>query len=78
MTSGGAATVKLGFTGNDDAFIGATAKDHATFALDAFKSIESEVPVKVGGSAVSVLMTVAAFALTAGVLYVYVEYIPGH
>lgn len=78
MTSAGAATVKLGVTGNDDAFIVATAKDHATFALDAHKAIESEIPLKIGASAVSVLMTVAAFTLTAGVLYVYVEYVAGH
>lgn len=77
-TGAGAATVKFGITGNDDAFIGATAYNHATFALDAFKAIESEVPLKVGGSAVSVLMTVAAITLTAGVIYVYVEYVAGH
>jgi hypothetical protein len=30
----GSATIKLGITGNDDLFIGATAMDHATFTAD--------------------------------------------
>ena len=78
MTSGGAATVKLGITGNDDAFKAATAFNHADFALDSFKAADAEVPLKVGGSAVSVLATVAGANLTAGVFYVFVEYVPGH
>jgi hypothetical protein len=78
LTSGGLATVKLGFTGNDNAFLAALAFDDASLALDKFTAINAELPIKVGGSAVSVLLTPATANLTAGVVYVYVEYVPGH
>lgn len=78
FTSGGLATVKLGITGNDNAFLDVLAFDHASLALDKFIAVNAEIPIKVGGSAVSVLLTPADANLTAGVVYVYVEYIPGH
>lgn len=73
MTSGGAATVALGYTGNDNAFKAATAYNDAAYTdVDAQTA---EVPLKVT-SDVSVLATVATAALTAGAFDVYVEYIP--
>lgn len=75
MTSAGAATMKLGITGNDDAFLAATAFDHASWDVAGdIAARAAEVPLLVGGSAVSVLATIAGADLTAGKLHVLVEY----
>lgn len=78
MTSAGAATVQLGFTGAAGAFMAAIAFNHATLALDSFKVVNDQLPIKVGAVPVSVLLTVGVSTLTAGVVFVYVEYVPGH
>lgn len=75
-TSGGAATIALGITGNDNAFLAALAYNDAALALDKFVAANSELPLKTT-SEVSVLLTIAAFALTAGVIHIYVEYFQG-
>lgn len=75
FTSGGAATVALGITGNTDAFIAATAYNNAAFTADV-STKNNEVPLKLDG-AKSVLATVAAADLTAGKFKLYVEYIEG-
>ena len=72
VTSGGAATVKLGITGNDDSFKAATAYNDASYNTT-FGAATAETPLKVGGSAVSVLATIATAALTAGKFKVHVE-----
>ena len=72
LTSGGAATVALGITGNADAFKAVTAFDNAAFAGTAFTKAENEVPLEVG-SASSVIATVADAALTAGAFKMHVE-----
>lgn len=75
-TSGGAATIALGYTGNDNAFLAALAYNDAALALDKFVGANAELPIKVT-SEVSVLLTVATAALTAGVIHVTVEYFQG-
>jgi hypothetical protein len=76
-TSGGAATIKLGITGNDDCFEGATAyTDNSFDTVDTVDVKESELPLKIttaGG--VNVVATIAGAALTAGVFRVYVTVI---
>ncbi len=73
--SAGSATIKLGVTGNDDAFIAATAFDNAAFTADV-TALTNEVPLKLDG-AKSVIGTVATAALNAGVFFVRVEYYEG-
>ena len=68
--------LSLGFTGDTDAFLGATARNNAMFTAPAITELTAGVPVKTTG-AVSVLLTVAGTALTAGVAYVWVEYYEG-
>lgn len=78
LTSGGSATVKLGYTGNDDAFLAATAYTDASFDVEIVTARNAEVPVKVNNaSGVNVLATVATAALTAGKFRLHVEYVPG-
>lgn len=78
LTSGGAATVKIGITGNDDSFKAATAYNDASFVAEAITAITAETPLKVNNaSGVSVLATIATAALTAGKFRVHVDYIPG-
>jgi len=75
-TSGGSATVKLGYTGNDDAFVGLTAFDDASWDVAGdVASRASELPIKLAAD-VSVLATVAVAALTAGKILVHIETIP--
>ena len=74
--SGGSATIKLGITGDDDAFIAATAMNHATFTAEAVTELTAGIPVKTSAG-VSVLATVATATITAGKFNVYVEYIVG-
>ena len=76
LTSGGGATVALGYTGNDNAFLAATAYTDASFDVDAIAARNAEVPI-ITGAAVSVLATVATADLTAGKFKLYVEYIQG-
>ncbi len=73
MTSGGSATVKLGITGNDDAFLAATAYNDAGFADEKMTAANAELPLKTT-SAVSVLATVATAALTAGVFDLHIDW----
>lgn len=77
MASGGAATMKLGITGNDDAFAAATAFNHASWdAADDISARNAELPLKTS-AAVSVLATIAGAAVTAGKIEVVVEYDEG-
>ena len=78
LTSGGAATVKLGITGNDDAFLAATAYSDASFDVDIVTSRAAELPLKVNAAAgVNALATIATAALTAGRFKLHVEWEPG-
>lgn len=76
LTSGGAATVALGYTGNDNAFLAATAYTDASFDVDIVSSRAAELPIMTG-AAVSVLNTIGAADLTAGKFKLYVTYIEG-
>lgn len=75
-TSGGAATIKLGVTGDDDCFIAATAFDNGEFDLTVNTEMTAGIPVKTT-AAVSVLATVATADLTAGKFNIWVEYFEG-
>ncbi len=75
-TSSGSATIKLGFTGNDDAFMPVTAYNNGEFTSDIVTIAGNELPLKLT-AAVSVLATVATAALTAGVFRVHIEYREG-
>lgn len=71
MVSGGLATVALGYTGNTDAFKGATAFDNAAYlGVDAQTN---DLPVKTSAE-VSVLATIATADLTGGKFRLIVEY----
>lgn len=77
VTSGGAATIKLGITGNDDCFIAATAyTDNKFDTPDTFAALTNEVPFKTS-AAVSVLATIEGDDLTAGKFRVHVHYREG-
>lgn len=77
VTSGGAATIKLGITGNDDCFEAATAyTDDSYDTANTVDAKETELPLKVTTSGgVSVLATIAGAALTAGKFRVHVTVI---
>lgn len=76
-TSGGAATIALGFTGNADAFEAATAyTDNSYDTPDTIDAKESELPIKLSASS-NVIATIATAALTAGKFRVHVLVIPG-
>lgn len=80
LTSGGSATVKLGITGNDDAFVAATAFDNTLFdGPNKWVALTNEVAgLKVNAAnGVKVLATVATAALTGGSFDIHVEYLPG-
>lgn len=66
--SGGAATIKLGITGNDDCFEAATAYTDDTYdTANVLGRKITELPVKVTTSGgVNVVATIAGAALTAG------------
>src|SRR5438552_1176229 len=46
FTSGGSATAKVGYTGNDDAFLAAVAFDHGEYTADVVTIAETELPLK--------------------------------
>lgn len=73
LTSGGSATVALGYTGAATALVAATAKAHATWDVDAVTALALTKTT----AEVSVLATVATAALTAGKFYVWVQYVRG-
>ena len=75
-TSWGAATIKLGITGDDDCFIAATAFDNGEFTATAISELTAGIPIRTA-AAVSVLATVATAALTAGKFNVWVKYFEG-
>jgi predicted outer membrane repeat protein len=79
MTSGGAADLKLGITGNDNAFEDTTAyTDNSYDTADTVDAKTAELPLKVNSATgVDVLLTVGTAALTAGRVLVHVEYMPG-
>ena len=76
-TSGGSATVALGYTGAATAFLGATAFNHAMWNVNAVTKQTVVVATGKTTAAVSVLATIATAALTAGKWYVWVEYFEG-
>jgi hypothetical protein len=76
LAGGAGATVKLGITGNDDAFLAATLFDDAKWVPEEPIALTAEVPLKTT-AAVAVLATVAVATLTAGEFDVHVEYLPG-
>lgn len=75
VTSGGSATVAFGILGNTDAFLGATGK--ASLTLDAVLAGNNDLPIK-SAIASQVVFTIATADLTAGVIYLNVEYIEGN
>lgn len=75
-TSGGSSTIKLGFTGDDDAFVAATAMDNGIYAAAAATDLTAGVSVKTT-AAVSVLATIATATITAGKFNVWVSYVIG-
>lgn len=75
-TSGGSATIALGYTANTDAFLPATAYNNGEFTAEAATIAETELPLKMS-AAVSVIATVAGAALTAGKFRVHVDYKEG-
>lgn len=75
-TSGGAATVALGYTGNTDAFIAATAYNNGEFNAAVETNLTAEIPIKTT-AAVSVLATIASADLTAGKFNIWIEYYEG-
>ena len=75
-TSSGSATVKLGITGDDDAFIAATAFDNGEFDAGVLTELVAGIPIKTS-AAVSVLATIATADLTAGKYNIWVEYMEG-
>ena len=77
-TSGGSATVALGYVGQATAFLGATAFNHAMWNVSAVTKQTVVVATgKIGVAPVSVLATIADAALTAGKWYIWVEYFEG-
>lgn len=77
-TSGGAATIALGFTGSASAFVAATAYSNAMFIANGVTALTASIPTKVTTAAgVSVLATIAAATVTAGKFRVHVEYRDG-
>jgi len=73
-TSGGSATIALGYTGATTAFIAATAYNNGEFDAGACTALTAAHKTT---AAVSVIATVATADLTAGKFNVYVEYIEG-
>jgi len=76
FTSGGSATVAVGYTGQTDDFLAALAMDHASWAIAKIKVAENDLPVKTT-AAVSVLFTIATAALTAGKCNLWVRFFEG-
>jgi len=76
-TSGGSATIALGYTGQTTAFLAATAFNHATWDVNAVTSGAPTVAVGKTTAAVQVLATIADAALTAGKWQVWIEYYEG-
>ena len=76
-TSGGSATIALGYTGQAGSFLAATAFNDAMWNVDA---VTSGAPVAATGkttAAVAVIATIATADLTAGKWYVGVTYFEG-
>lgn len=73
-TSGGAATIALGYTGATTAFLSATAYNNGEFTAGAVTALTAAHKTT---AQVSVIATVAGAALTAGKFNVFVEYIEG-
>ena len=75
LTSGGSATVALGYTGVAGGLQAATAFDNANYVLATAKWTVAASNPYVGPAPVSVLWTTAGAALTGGVAEVYIQYI---
>ena len=76
-TSGGSATIALGWVGAAAGFLAATAFDHAMWNVNA---VTSGGPVVANGKTtgqVAVIATIATASLTAGKWYVWVTYFEG-
>jgi len=76
-TSGGSATIALGYTSQTTAFLAATAFDNAMWNVNAVTTGTPTVALGKTTAAVSVLATIATAALTAGKWYVWIEYFEG-
>ena len=77
LTSGGAATVSLGYTGQAIAFLGVTALTHATWNVNNVTVGTATAAVGKTGGGVEVLATIADADLTAGKFQVWVTYFEG-
>ena len=76
-TSGGSATVALGYVTQATAFLAATAFDNAMWNVDAVTTGTPTVAVAKMATPAALIATVATAALTAGKWYVWVEYYEG-
>lgn len=76
-TSGGSATVALGYTGQATAFLAATAFDNALWNVNAVTSGAPTVAVGKTTAPVFIVATIAVAALTAGKWQVWIEYYEG-
>lgn len=77
-TSSGSATIMLGLSEDTDAFLAATAYNHASFVAPEPVAINAAVPQKIDEAAGNtVVATIATAALTAGKFYVHVEMLQG-
>ncbi len=70
--SGGAATIKLGITGNDDCFIAATAYTDNKFVVNDQCTVHSNENPLITSAAVDVLATVADADLNAGIFEIWI------
>jgi len=75
ITSGGSATIALGYETNTDAFIGATAYNNAAFT-GTVSAKTNDLPIKTSAAHLP-LVTIATADLTAGKFSLYIEYIEG-
>lgn len=76
FTSGGAATVAIGDVASAARYLAATAFDNAAFADEKVAAAAIGVPLKVASAnAGKIAITVAAAALTAGKMRIFVEYV---
>eukprot|EP00919_Chromeraceae_sp_WS-2016_P079398 GHVR01187939.1.p1 GENE.GHVR01187939.1~~GHVR01187939.1.p1 ORF type:complete len:261 (+),score=32.21 GHVR01187939.1:382-1164(+) len=74
--AGAGASIKLGFTGDDDAFLGVTAFDNGEFDAPTITELTAGIPTKTT-AAVSVLATISGANLTGGKFNIFVDYFEG-
>ncbi len=76
LTSGGAATVAMGYTTAASGFLAATAYDDGVLVIDTFAAANVNPPIKVTAAS-SIIFTIGGATLTAGKVAIYVDYYQG-